>query len=235
MGTVAIIPAAGAGKRMGLSTAKQFLMVGGQPILARTLRIFENSPIIDEIVLVVPEAEIRAVREMVGAVGAKKVAKIVPGGPQRQDSVQRGLEAADCVHDLVVVHDGVRPFLAPGLLADAVAAGRRHGAATLGIPAKDTIKEVDGGGWIVRTLDRSRFWLMQTPQVFRRELLQRAFAAAMEEGFTGTDDAVLVERIGVAVKIVSGSADNIKITTPEDLRFAEAFLQGRDGGQGRAG
>ena len=109
MGTVAIIPAAGAGRRMGLSTAKQFLMVDGEPILARTLRIFENSPIIDEIVLVVPEAEIRAVREMVGAVGAKKVAKIVPGGPQRQDSVQRGLEAADCVHDLVVVHDGVRP------------------------------------------------------------------------------------------------------------------------------
>ena len=234
MGTVAIIPAAGAGKRMGLSTAKQFLMVDGQPILARTLRIFENSPIIDEIVLVVPEAAIGAVREMVGAVGAKKVAKIVPGGPRRQDSVQRGLEAADCVHDLVVIHDGVRPFLAPGLLADVVAAGDGYGAATLGIAVKDTVKEADGDGWIVRTLDRSRLWMTQTPQVFRRELLERAFAAAMEEGFTGTDDAVLVERIGVPVKIVSGSADNIKITTPEDLRFAEAFLRGRDGGQGRA-
>jgi 2-C-methyl-D-erythritol 4-phosphate cytidylyltransferase len=220
---------------MGLSTAKQFLMVDGEPILARTLRIFENSPIIDEIVLVVPEAEISSVREMMGAAGAKKIAKIVPGGAQRQDSVQRGLEAADRVHDLVVIHDAVRPFLAPGLLADVVAAGRRHGAATLGIPAKDTIKEADGEGWIVGTLDRSRFWLTQTPQVFRRELLDRAFAAATEQSFTGTDDAVLAERIGVPVKIVPGSADNIKITTPEDLRFAEAFLRGRDGGQGRAG
>ncbi len=228
MGTVAIIPAAGSGKRMGLPTAKQFLPVAGEPILARTLRIFEKSPVIDEIVLVVPEAEISCVRGMVGDVGAGKVAKIVPGGLQRQDSVQRGLEAADRVHDLVVIHDAVRPFLTPGLLADVVSAGRRHGAATLGIPAKDTVKEADREGWIVRTLDRSRLWLTQTPQVFRRDLLDRAYAAATAEGFTGTDDAVLVERIGVPVKIVPGSEDNLKITTPEDLRSAEAAFRRRD-------
>lgn len=232
MGTVAIIPAAGAGRRMGLSTAKQFLTVAGEPILARTLRIFETSPVIDAIVLVVPEAEIPSVRAMVREAGAVKVARVVAGGAQRQDSVQRGLEAADRVHDLVVIHDAVRPFLAQGLLADVVAAGRRHGAATLGIPVKDTVKEADRDGWIVRTFDRSRLWMTQTPQVFRRGLLDRAFAAAAAEAFTGTDDAVLLERIGVPVKMVPGSADNIKITTPEDLRFAEAFLQRREERQG---
>lgn len=226
---VAVIPAGGSGRRMGAPTAKQYLPLGGIPVLVHTLRCFENCPAIDEVILVVPGDDVRRVTDdLVLPYGLTKVWKIVPGGPQRQDSVMNGLMAVDKGKDIVVVHDGVRPFIDPGFIERCISIARGHGAAVLGLPARDTVKDCDATGMVVRTLPRDRLWLAQTPQAFRRELLLRAYRQAFADGFYGTDDASLVERLGAKVMMVAGTAENIKITDLQDLAYAQWLLAKRE-------
>ena len=221
----AIIPAGGSGKRMGGRTPKQFLSLGNEPLLAHALRAFERAPSVTEVILVVPEAERdRALAEVVERYGLKKVTKVVPGGVTRQDSVRHGLREVDGRSDMVVVHDGVRPFVTEELIEASIDAARKHGGAIVAVPMKDTLKEVNVGGHILRTIDRAGFWLAQTPQTFTRALLTDAYRKADADDFHGTDEASLVEHLGQPVAVVQGRWDNIKVTTAEDLIMAEAIL-----------
>jgi len=233
MKTLAVIPAGGQGKRMGRGAPKQFALLGGMPILMHTLRKFLESDAIDEIVLVVPAADVPYVRDLVRESRLpEKVSLILPGGRERQDSVRNGLRGLRADHDIVVIHDGVRPFVTDALIRTAVAEAGQEGAVSAGIPVKDTIKRVDGQGYVGETLIREGLWQIQTPQAFRRDLLADAYRKAYEDGFYGTDDTVLVERMGIRVKMIPGAATNIKITTPEDLALAEAILCGTAGCNG---
>jgi 2-C-methyl-D-erythritol 4-phosphate cytidylyltransferase len=225
MSCIVLIPAAGMGRRMGAAVNKQYLSLAGRPILAHTLTLFESHPLIDHIFVISPPAEISYCRtEVVERFGFTKVREVVAGGAERQDSVKRGLEAAaPADDDLVLVHDGVRPFFAPELIPQVLETARRTGGCIVGIPVKDTVKSVEEGR-ITGTLDRRRLWLAQTPQAFPAGILREAYARAAAEGFSGTDDASLVERLGRPVAMLPGSERNIKITTPGDLTLARAFL-----------
>ena len=232
MKTVAIIPAGGAGRRFNAGKAKQYLSLNGLPVLVHALKVFEQAEDIDEIILVVPESDVQAVREnIIIQNNLGKVAKIVAGGATRQDSVRNGIAAVEGPCDIVVVHDGVRPFVTVEMIKRAVGAARQFQAAVIGVPAKDTIKEAEADDFVVKTVPRQNLWITQTPQVFRFDILQKAYEAARRDNYCGTDDASLVERIGVKVKMISGSYENIKITTPEDLVVAEALLKNRAGGE----
>jgi 2-C-methyl-D-erythritol 4-phosphate cytidylyltransferase len=224
----ALIPAAGMGKRMGSDANKQYLLLDGVPILAHTIRIFEQAPFIAGIYLVSPEAEIPFCRsEVVERYGFSKVRAIVAGGSERQHSVQRGLEAmAEVgVDDLVLIHDGVRPFVPVEILLKAALAADQFGGAVVAVPVKDTVK-VAHDRIITATPAREELWLAQTPQAFRYGPIRIAHAAALADQFLGTDDASLMERQGWQLRIVMGDYRNIKITTPEDMVLAEAFLKG---------
>ena len=225
MRTVAIIPAAGSGNRMNRDVSKQYLTLAGKPILVCTLEVFEVCPLVDALLVVVPSQDMESVRtDILAPWNLKKVAGIIPGGKERQDSVRAGIEALDRDTELVIIHDAVRPFITAGLIENCVRAAEEEGAATAGVPVKDTVKEVGPDGRILRTCDRSLLWLTQTPQVFRRDIIENAHRAAAREGFRGTDDTSLVERLGIAVRMIRGDYGNIKITTPEDLVIAEALL-----------
>ncbi|MFH1078801.1 MAG: 2-C-methyl-D-erythritol 4-phosphate cytidylyltransferase [Pseudomonadota bacterium] len=233
MTTVAIIPAAGSGKRMRGDLSKQYLPVDGKMILLHTLRVFELSPDIDEIILVAPEEDITMVRKMiVDSRGMSKVRHVMAGGKQRQDSVRNGLAAVGDQADIVLIHDAVRPFISESLIRLTVREAEKHGAVTVGMPVKDTIKRVDSGEWIVETLNRQVLWMAQTPQAFKRSVLQEAYRRADEDRFYGTDDASLVERMGFRVRMIAASYANIKITTPEDLLVAEFFIKKHTEGRG---
>jgi 2-C-methyl-D-erythritol 4-phosphate cytidylyltransferase len=225
----ALIPAAGMGKRMGAAINKQYLQLGGMPIVARTISIFELAPCIAGIYLVIPSEEIPYCREhVVAAYGFRKVREIVPGGRERQNSVMNGLNAMGgelSRDDVVLIHDGVRPFITAGLLQQAIAAACSGDGALVAVPAKDTIKRVSNGV-VTATLERDLLWQAQTPQAFRFGIIQSAHQAAERDGFLGTDDTSLVERQGGVIRVVPGDYRNIKITTPEDLILAEAFLAG---------
>ncbi len=224
MRAVALIPAAGRGRRMGAGRPKAFLPLNGAPLLAHTLRKFEDCPSVTEILPLVPEEEVGFCSELVRNSGFQKISRVLPGGPERQDSVYIGLQAASAA-DFVLIHDGARPFISAALIEKLLSEAERWGAVVAALPVGDTLKEVSEAGEIVRTLDRSRFWVMQTPQCFRYDLIAQAHARARKEGFLGTDDAALVERLGVPVRVFPGSRLNIKITTPEDLLLAEALLK----------
>ena len=225
----ALIPAAGMGKRMGASINKQYLQLDGLPIVARTISVFEQSPLIEAIYLVIPADEIPYCREhVVAACGFRKVVGIVPGGRERQNSVMNGLRAmrhAVADDDVVVIHDGVRPLISPQLLRESIEVARDSDGALVAVPAKDTIKSVRDG-MVIDTPPRETLWQAQTPQSFRFAMIYNAHLEAEQAGFMGTDDASLVERRGGVVRIVRGDYRNIKITTPEDLVLAEAFLAG---------
>lgn len=225
MANIAIIPAAGTGSRMQAGVNKQYLLLAGRPILAHTLALFAAHPRIDRICIVVPAEEIDYCRaEIVERYGLTKVSAIIAGGPTRQDSVGNGLLGCGAaLDDLVVIHDGARPLLGAAELDALLDAATVSGAATLGVPVKDTIKQVHAG-LIVATPERSSLWQVQTPQVFRFWLLLAAHSQARVDNFAGTDDAMLAERLQHAVTMVAGSYRNIKITTPEDLAIASAFL-----------
>ena len=226
MTTVAIIPAAGSGKRMREGLSKQYLPVDGKMILLHTLHVFELSADIDEIVLVAPEEDILMVRQMiVGHREMSKVRHVIAGGKQRQDSVRNGLAVVKDQVDIVLIHDAVRPFISERLIHQTVREAKNHGAVTVGMPVKDTIKKVGRGGWIVETMDRQVLWLTQTPQAFQRSVIQEAYRKADADQFYGTDDASLVERMGIRVKMITASYGNIKITTPEDLLMAEFLIR----------
>jgi 2-C-methyl-D-erythritol 4-phosphate cytidylyltransferase len=213
---------------MGAGSNKQYLLLDGVPILAHTLRVFQDAPFIDGIYLVSPEQEIPFCRdEVVQRYGFSKVRAIVPGGAERQHSVQNGLNAMQGIgpDDLVLIHDGVRPFVPAAVLRSAATAADEFGGAVVAVPVKDTVK-IARDGVITDTPPRETLWLAQTPQAFRYGLICAAHAAAAAEGFLGTDDASLMERQGWQLRIVMGDYRNIKITTPEDMALAEAFLKG---------
>lgn len=228
MRTVALIPAAGMGKRMGAGVNKQYLLLAEMPIVAHTLRLFDQAPCVDDIYIISPEAEIPYCRdEVVARYGFAKVRAIVPGGKERQNSVINGLRAmADSVadDDVVLIHDGVRPLVPLPVVEAAIAAAVAHDGGLVAVPAKDTIK-VAVDGIVTDTPPRETLWLAQTPQAFRYGIIRDAHERADAEGFLGTDDASLLERLGRKVHIVPGDYRNIKITTPEDLVLAEAFLK----------
>lgn len=225
MRTVAIVPAAGSGNRMGREISKQYLALGGMPLLVHTLNVFERCPLVDALLVVVPPPDVEAVRtEMLPRWSLKKLAGVIPGGKERQDSVRAGIEALDRETELVVIHDAVRPFITVEIIENCIRAAAEEGAATVGVPVKDTVKEVGADGRVMRTCDRNLLWLTQTPQAFRRDIIENAHRAAVRDGYRGTDDTSLVERLGIAVRMIRGDYGNIKITTPEDLVIAEALL-----------
>jgi len=231
MRTVAIVPAAGSGNRMGRKLSKQYLSLGGVPLLVHTLNVFEKCPLIDALLVVVQPPDVEAVRTgMLPRWNLKKLAGVIPGGKERQDSVRAGIEALDRDAGLVVIHDAVRPFITVGLIENCIRAAEEEGAATVGVPVKDTVKEVAADGRVMRTCDRDLLWLTQTPQAFRRDIIEDAHRAAVRDGYRGTDDTSLVERLGITVRMIRGDYGNIKITTPEDLVIAEALLARRPGG-----
>jgi 2-C-methyl-D-erythritol 4-phosphate cytidylyltransferase len=227
MKTAAIITAAGAGIRMGADQAKQFMDLDGRPLLAVTLERFDRSPDIDGILLVVPPGRVDYCRkEMVKKYDFAKVERVLAGGERRQDSVRLGLEATEGRYPLVLIHDGVRPFVPLDLISRVVAAMNEYRAVVPALPARETIKESDSAGLVARTHDRRALWLVQTPQAFRYGDILEAHHRALKENWEEmTDDALLVERTGVPVKIIEGSEENIKITTPRDLELARFLLR----------
>ncbi|MCZ6636018.1 MAG: 2-C-methyl-D-erythritol 4-phosphate cytidylyltransferase [bacterium] len=229
MRVYAIILAAGSGRRMGTEVPKQFLDLLGKPVLAHTLQAFEEADCIDAVVLVTASGQVDVCREQFGPdAGFGKVVRVVAGGIERQDSVAEGLAAIGADAGVVAIHDGARPLVRPKEIEAVVEAARKTGAAVLGTQVTDTVKVVNGAQ-LKKTLDRSRLWAVQTPQAFRVEVIRRAHEAAKADGFLGTDDTALVERLGETVSVVPGRRDNVKVTTPEDLAAAEDLLRRRAG------
>jgi 2-C-methyl-D-erythritol 4-phosphate cytidylyltransferase len=227
MSVVALLLAAGRGERLGHELPKAFVPLAGRPLLLHALHALCAAPEIDRVIPVVAAAarpRFRALRAELGAL--PKLAEAVVGGAERQDSVRAGVAALPRETSLVAVHDAARALLRPEAVSRVVAAARREGAAILATPVRDTIKRVEGNR-IVETPSRAGCWAAQTPQVFRAVLLREALAKAAAEGFRGTDDAELVERLGVTVRVVEGDPDNLKITDREDLAAAERQLERR--------
>lgn len=224
--TVAVVPAAGSGSRMGGSSPKQFLLIGGIPLLVRTLATLGKSRVIGGIVVVAPPPAVERTRQLIKRHRLPRVLAVVPGGRQRQESVWLGLQAVPAAAELVVVHDGVRPFITQKLLEQVVGAAASFGAAACGLPVRETVKRAREG-FVQATLDREGLWLVQTPQAFGRTLLWEAHEKARRDGFLGTDEAVLVERLGVPVRMVTGLVENVKVTTPEDLARARSLVAPR--------
>lgn len=221
----AIIVAAGTGSRMNANINKQYLMLSGRPLLVHTIEAFERSPLVSEIIVVIHRQDRGLFDEAVRPCGFRKITSVVDGGDDRQASVFNGLRHVDPKARIISVHDGARPLITTAIIGESITAARRFGAACVGVPVKDTIKKVNEDKTVASTPDRSVLWAVQTPQVFQREILMRAHEKAIEDGYRGTDDSVLAERLGIPVMMVHGSYANIKITTAEDLAFAEAVIQ----------
>ncbi|MBN2654367.1 MAG: 2-C-methyl-D-erythritol 4-phosphate cytidylyltransferase [Nitrospirae bacterium] len=224
MRIVAIVPAAGLGRRFG-NDRKPFIYLGGRPLLIWALDALQNASEIDEIIPVVREEELLSCAEMVDEYKITKARMIVPGGRERQDSVYNALKSINSDADVVVVHDGVRPFAGAELISKCIAALDGVDGVVPTVMPKDTIKIIDQKNSLVSsTLDRSLLRAVQTPQVFRADVIIKAYEAAAEKNFYATDDAALVEHIGCKVKVVDGLYTNIKVTTPEDINIAEFLL-----------
>jgi 2-C-methyl-D-erythritol 4-phosphate cytidylyltransferase len=223
----AIIVAAGKSKRIKDKLPKQFIKIGGKPVLTHTLESFERCEEVDEIILVVSEDWLTyCSTEVVDKYEFKKIKRVISGGEKRQDSVYKALLAVPKNTAIVIIHDGVRPLINPSKITESIKMCKECQAVILAVPIKETVKRVEDGS-VHTTLNRERLWTAQTPQTFDYETLLDAFEKAKKDGFTGTDDASLVERIGIKVKIIEGDYDNIKITTPEDLILAEEILKKR--------
>jgi len=228
MKTIAIIPAGGSGTRVGGDIPKQYLMLGGMPILVHTLMAFQEASLVDAICLVLRDDDVSKVPQTIlSPYNLSKVNRIIPGGEQRQDSVKRGIDLLGPDYDFVVIHDGVRPFVSPALINKAILEAARYQAVTVGLPVTDTIKKVDDLRVVSKTVNRDHLWLTQTPQVFAAPLLKKAYDLAYTDHYYGTDDAALVERLGSKVIMIMGSYDNIKITTAVDLERGELILKMR--------
>ncbi|QHT63386.1 2-C-methyl-D-erythritol 4-phosphate cytidylyltransferase [Paenibacillus lycopersici] len=223
-----VVVAAGRGTRMGTAESKQYLMLRDKPILVHTLETFDSMDEIADICLVVGQQDVERCKAFVSDYGLHKVASVTAGGSERQHSVQLGLSALRGGVDWVMVHDGVRPFVTPKAVRACMTTAMATGAAVLAVPVKDTIKQVNDSGVITATPERRSLWAIQTPQAFRRSLLERGLAQAAADRFVGTDDAMAVERLGVPVSVAEGDYTNIKITTPDDLPYAEFLLANRE-------
>jgi 2-C-methyl-D-erythritol 4-phosphate cytidylyltransferase len=220
---VAIVVAAGSGSRFGGTTPKQFLDLGGKPLIVHTLERFQACPDIDRIILVLPENDLSAFIKKYEEFTLSKIMGFAVGGETRAESVWNGFSAIGEAAEVVAIHDGARPLVTAAEISACINKAKDTGAAILAAPVTDTIKEIRDGR-IVRTIDRSNLRRALTPQCFRYEILQRAFANA-DFGAAVTDESFLVEKLGIEVAVVEGSATNIKVTTPEDLRLVESFLK----------
>lgn len=222
----AIIVAAGQGARMRGSLRKQYLPLADLPVLAHTVAVLGSCEPIDCIYLVVPRDDFEFCRERIlNRVQVTASVNLVAGGDRRQESVYQGVQRLEPDCGIVVIHDGVRPFVQPDRVVACIRGAQKFGACILGIPAYDTLKQVDESGSIVKTVDRNAIWMAQTPQAFKYELIKKAHDQACMDDYQGTDDASLVERLGAPVRIISGSRNNFKITTKEDLETARALLE----------
>lgn len=217
--TVVILLAGGIGSRMGSKTPKQYLELCDKPIALHSFETFLEISEIEEIVVVCTEE----FRELFKTSHQNKIVSFANPGERRQDSVWSGMQAIKSSSNIICVHDAARPFIDRQTILSVIESGAQHGAATVGVPAKSTIKVCNPNGFVKETLDRSTLWEIQTPQVVRRDWLEQGFAFVNERGLSVTDDVSIIELIGKPVKVVEGSYDNIKITTPEDLRIAEAL------------
>lgn len=221
---VAIVVAAGSGTRMGASTHKAFIPLGGAPMILHTVRAVSRADCVTGVVVVVSEPDIAATQSLFPHNEFPKVSAVIAGGAERQDSVYAGLEHSDGA-DLLIIHDGARPLVSTSILDRVVEAAAESGAASAGIPMRETVKEVHE--FIAHvTVDRDRLWVAHTPQAFRASLLREAHEQARTQGFRAPDDAALVERLGHSVRMVEDSPANLKITVPEDLALAETLIHG---------
>lgn len=234
---VALLPSAGKGKRIGEGVKKPFLPLGDRPILAETIDRIHCVEQIAEIIPILQECDMEiCITDIVERYGFHKIKRIAPGGEERQDSVYNGLKFVDHTADLVLIHDGVRPFIMKDLIEELINKAIEGAGAILGVPVKETIKEISSnpsglpiakggeGGFVKKTYRRNILWSIQTPQVFPYRIILEAYERAYRDNFYSTDDSSLVERIGGKVRVVMGSYDNIKITTPEDLLLGEIIL-----------
>jgi 2-C-methyl-D-erythritol 4-phosphate cytidylyltransferase len=224
----AIIVAAGKGKRMERNYNKQYIKLEGVPILAHTVIQFENHPKIDEILIVVGQGEVKFCNEnIVVKNNLTKVKKIVEGGKERYHSVYNGIKAVSEECDLVLIHDGARPFITAEVINESIESATVFGSSIVGVPVKDTIKVIDEEGYVKDTPKRENLWQVQTPQTFQKDLVLQAHRKREKENLTVTDDAMLVEALGRRVKMIRGDYENIKITTPEDLELGQVILKRR--------
>ena len=225
MRTLAIVLAGGAGKRMGTATNKQFLLLDNKPIIVRTLQIFEECRPVDGVYLVVNQKDLPIMQEeILETYKFNKVVKLVIGGRLRQDSVRNGLEAIENPCDIVIIHDGARPFVSPSFIEKGIFLMEMFDAVIPAIPVKDTIKTVSKEGFVIKTLERDSLWTVQTPQTFKYDLIIKAYREGMSKKLYGYDDATFLEHMGKKIKVIEGSPYNIKITTPEDLIIAKGML-----------
>lgn len=225
MRVAAIIPAAGSGKRMNHELPKQYLPLGGKPIIAHSLLTLQNIQDIEEIFVAVSAAgEEFCRKQVIEKFNIGKVRKIIIGGESRQDSVYNALMGMENGFDIVLVHDAARPFLDIGITTSIIKYAGRFGASIAASPIRDTVKIAKPHGFVERTVPRENLLSVQTPQAFKYDLLIEAHKKAREGGFVGTDDAEIVEKLGKPVYVVESPSSNIKITTPEDLILAEAIL-----------
>ena len=223
-GVAVVVPAGGLGTRLGHRTPKQFLALGGAPILVETLRHFVRHPLVDFIVVAAPGSHLDRTRRLLDRVARRTSATVVVGGATRQESVAQGLAAVPADVRIVIVHDAVRPFITRALVDAVLQAAETTGAAICALPIAETVKRV-GGDLVEATVDRAGLWTVQTPQAFRAALLREAHDKARRDGVVGTDDAMLVERLGHPVRVVRGSEGNVKITSPQDLRRARGVMR----------
>lgn len=224
-----IIVAAGKGKRMGRDYNKQYIPLVDKPIIAHTIGVFEKTDLIDEIILVVGKGEIGSVkRDIIYKYNFNKVVKIVEGGAERQDSVYNGLKAVNVNCDIVLVHDGARPFITSNIIKKSIETARDAGACAVAVRVKDTIKIVNENMEVDYTPNRDTLWAVQTPQAFRYGLLLEAYEKLRADNIKITDDAMLMEKLDHTVRIIEGSYENIKITTPEDLILGEGIFKKRE-------
>ncbi|TDL62263.1 2-C-methyl-D-erythritol 4-phosphate cytidylyltransferase [Rhodococcus qingshengii] len=222
-----IIPAAGQGKRMGAGKNKLLLELNSIPVFIHSLKVFEEDELCDGIILAIHQQDEAEFISLLKEHGVKKVLELVPGGKERQDSIYNALKTVK-TDGIILVHDAARPFILKEHIHRLLDTAQETGAAIIGVPAKDTMKTVRDDV-VKATVERSSLWAVQTPQAFRFSLLYRAYEQAEKDGFIGTDDSSLVERISHPVTMVEGDYDNIKLTTQEDLFFAQAILQKRQG------
>jgi len=222
----AVIVSAGKGHRFMQGKKKQFYLLADKPILAHTLDKFEKCPLIRSILLVVGQEDLDyCMKEIIEKYQYRKISQVVPGGKRRQESVKNGINVLAKDAEIVVIHDGVRPFVTKQMIEESIRSAVRFKAVVMAMPVKETIKMVQRNGMVLKTLDRESLWQIQTPQTFQVNVIKEAYYRAIEDGFIGTDDASLVERLGVKVHVLPGAYTNIKITTPEDLILANLLLQ----------
>jgi len=224
----AVIVAAGEGRRMNSATPKVFLPVKGKPLILYTLERFVDVQNVSRVILVLPAKELARCDALIRTDRALDALRYTlwPGGARRQDSVRQGLNCLDADCEVVIVHDGARPFVRPALVDRCVEAAFKDGAAVVGVPARDTIKMVSSDRAVSKTLPREGLWQIQTPQAFRTEIIRAAYERAEREDIEATDDAMLVERLQKSVIVLEGDPLNIKVTIPEDLTLAEMLVSG---------